>query len=214
MHTFMGKEYSSIMQMLNTALLFVADARSWSHYICVNDAYKFYNICARHAHAFYLHRTSTYALHILFADPILLLPTISSENTEDEIAVPDHFKAAMANSILGKNGTRRSYTRSHGMKRHAVGQLQEHLQPHSFVDRCGFVVRNVHTMFDYFHNTAKQDEESAQTLANWLHKINNTIQGGIPPSPGAIKTASEKFPDFVTNLFRCNCIEHEKTHNT
>ena len=156
---------------------------------------------------------NTCPAHILFADPILLLPTIGSENTEEEIAVPDHFQAAMANSTVGKYGTRRSFTRSHGMKRHAVGQLQEHLQPHSFVDRCGFVVRNVHTMFDYFHNTAKQDEESAQTLANWLHKINNTIQGGIPPSPGAIKTASEKFPDFVTNLFRCNFIEHNHNHN-
>ena len=94
-------------------------------------------------------------LYIVLTDHIIMSTIIGSENNTEEIAVPDHFQAAMANSIVGKNGTRRSFTCLHGMKRLAVGQLQEHLQPHSFVNRCGFVVRNIHTMFNYFHNTAK-----------------------------------------------------------
>ena len=73
-------------------------------------------------------------LYILLTDHILLSTNIGSENNEEEIVVQDHFQAAMANSIVGKNGTRRSFACSHGMKRHAVGQLQEHLQQHSFVE--------------------------------------------------------------------------------
>ena len=108
----------------------------------------------------------------------------------------------MSHSTQDKEGNVKSMNRSHSMKRHSVQKLQEHLPPHSFVDRCGFVMKNMHTMFEYFINSETQDHKSGLALANWLHVIDGIVQGGIPPCISAIKTASGKVQVFVNTLFR------------
>ena len=133
-------------------------------------------------------------------------------NDDIEQHVPDHFQVALHNSNISKSGTLSSFSRSHSMKRHALTELQRQLPPHSFVDRAGLAVKNVHTMFDYFHNTIDQDDKSARVVAGWVHKINDVIQGGVPPSSSAIYTAPEKVPIFVKTLFRSTCFQHEITH--
>ena len=95
---------------------------------------------------------------------------------------PEHFQVALDNSNISKIGALSSLSRSRSMKRHTLTELQGQLPPHSFVDRAGLAVKHVHTMFDYFHNTIDQDEKSAQAVAGWVHKINNVIQGEVPPS--------------------------------
>ena len=112
-----------------------------------------------------------------------------------------HFHDSMRHSVRDTNGNLKSANRSHSLKRHAVEKLQEHLSPHTFVDRCGFIVKNLHTMFDYFQNSAHQDEKSALILANWLYQVDSVIQGGIAPDASAIKTAKEKVRVFVDTLF-------------
>jgi hypothetical protein len=92
--------------------------------------------------------------------------------------------------------------RSHSLKRNAVQMLQEFLPAHSFIARCGFLAKNIHTMFDYFFNSQNQDHKSAQVLAGWLHIVEGVVQGGIAPDCSAIKTARGKVKPFVNTLFR------------
>lgn len=124
---------------------------------------------------------------------------------------PAHFRTSMANSTMkDSKGNIKSTKRSHSLKRHAVGKLQEHLPPHSFVNRCGFVMKNMHTIFDYFVNSENQDEKAGLTLANWFHSYDGVIQGGVPPSKNGIKTAQSKLPIFINLLFRTNKFGHSR----
>ena len=130
---------------------------------------------------------------------------------DDDSYTPAHFRASMANSTSKDcKGNIKCTKRSHSLKRHAVDKLQEHLPPHSFVNRCGFVMKNMHTMFDYFVNSSGQDEKAELTLGNWFHSYDGVIQGGIPPSKNGIKTARAKLPAFINTLFRTNKFSHAR----
>jgi hypothetical protein len=134
------------------------------------------------------------------------------EDFDCDYGTPAHFKESMAHStaVDGK-GNIKSTKRSHSLKRHAVGELQEHLPPHSFVNQCGFVVKNLHSIFDYFINSECQDEKAGLTLAKWNHdSYDGVIQNGIPPNKHGIKTARDKLTTFINTLFRTNKFRHAK----
>ena len=116
--------------------------------------------------------------------------------------MPPFFEEALKSVTTDTKGRTKCTKRSHSLKRFAVQTLQEHLSPHSFVARCGFLAKNIHTMFDYFVNSATQDHKSTKVLGNWLHSMEGEIQGGIPPDSSAIKTAAHKVKPFIHTLFR------------
>ena len=120
---------------------------------------------------------------------------------EDENA-PLHFRQSLSRVFWDARGKMHSKNRSHSLKRYAVALLQENLSPHTFVRRCGFIAKNIHTMFDYFFNSDKQDVTCALTLAGWVHSVNGKVQGGISPDFSGIKTATEKLAPFARALFR------------
>ena len=120
----------------------------------------------------------------------------------DDETTPQHFWDSLNHQFKDKSGKLHSKNRSHCLKRYAVALLQEHLSPHVIVRRCGFIADNIHSMFDYFMNSKRQDVECGLTLAGWFHKVNGVIQGGISPDITAIKTARHKVSLFVFALFR------------
>lgn len=99
-------------------------------------------------------------------------------------------------------GDRQATIRSHSLKRSSVSELQENLPAHSFVARCGFVVKNIHTIFEYFFNSKSQDMQSALVLGGWMFNVGGSIQGGIPPEKSSIVTAPDKLQPFISTLFR------------
>ena len=120
----------------------------------------------------------------------------------DDTNTPDHFRDSIRHTFYDKSGKMHSKNRSHCLKRYAVQLLQEHLSPHVFVQRCGFMAENVHSVFTYYFNSIKQEIDCALILAGWDIKVNGVIQGGIAPDINAIKTSQEKVPVFVFMLFR------------
>ena len=109
---------------------------------------------------------------------------------------------ALANMSTNSTGKKVSSLRSHSFKRFSVNELQEQLPPHSFVARCGWIARNMHTMFEYFFNSRTQDLQSALVLGGWVNRIGNDIQGGVPHTREHLSTAQEKLTPFIMALFR------------
>lgn len=100
-------------------------------------------------------------------------------------------------------GNVKAYVRSHSLKRNAVQTLQEYLAPHSFVARCGWVVKNIHSLYDYMFNSPSQDANAGKTVQGWKKaSMDGNVLGGVPPRITAIKTASPKVRQFVNHLFR------------
>ena len=122
--------------------------------------------------------------------------------SDDDENIPSNFRESMQRVFIDSKGKKHSKVRSHGNKRFAVSTLQEHLSPHTFVSRCGFAMKNLHSMFDYFFNSKNQELTCAHTIAGWTCRVNGQVQGGIAPDITALKTARHKLPAFVKTLFR------------
>ena len=52
--------------------------------------------------------------------------------------------------------------RAHLFKKASVNDLADHLQFHTFLFRCGWMARNLHTAFDYIFNTTLDDPRRLQ----------------------------------------------------
>ena len=94
---------------------------------------------------------------------------------------------------------------SHCGKKYAAQFMGETtcLSPLATVFRCGWEMRNVHTLFDYLVSSAVNDRKSAKVLANWnvVSGISGEIGGGIPPNVDDITTEREKANTFAELLF-------------
>jgi len=127
-------------------------------------------------------------------------PPLTQESETSDI--PAQFVEAMKHVKNNSKGDRQATIRSHSLKRSSVSDLQENLPAHSFVARCGFVVKNIHTIFEYFFNSKSQDMQSALVLGGWMFSVGGSIQGGIPPEKSSIVTAPDKLQPFISTLFR------------
>ena len=92
--------------------------------------------------------------------------------------------------------------RSHAPRKGAISKLQEHHALHAIINRVGLMVKKLHTIFEYFANSSRQDFACAQTLAGWTAKNAGQIQGGIAPDSSCIHTSPMKFKTFISVLFR------------
>ena len=113
---------------------------------------------------------------------------------------PEHARDALNRVKRTRSGLQHA-NRSHSLKRCAVSILQENLPAHSFVDRCGWVAKNIHTMFEYFFNSEEQDANSSKVLCGWCIKHQGKVLGGIPPRKDHITDSPRKVDDFVKSLF-------------
>ena len=105
-------------------------------------------------------------------------------------------------SFNKKSGGIKCHLGSHSMKRSAVQEMSENLAPHVFVERCGWFVKNLHSLFDYMVTSPRQDGNSGKTVQGWTKKNSEgDVIGGIPPTLEAIKTSPEKAYTFVKYLF-------------
>ena len=100
------------------------------------------------------------------------------------------------------NKKRKKTSYSHGRKL-SVNVLSNisSLPFHVIVFRAGWIVKNLHSAFDYIFNSAHKDESCAHALAGWLETLNSVYQGGYTPSFEAIKTEPEKAEMFLKFLF-------------
>ena len=74
--------------------------------------------------------------------------------------------------------------------------------PHVFVERCGWFIRNLHSLFDYMVTSPRQDGNCGKTVQGWTKKNSEgDVIGGIPPTLEAIKTSPEKAYTFAKYLF-------------
>jgi hypothetical protein len=67
--------------------------------------------------------------------------------------------------------------------------------------RAGWMVRGLHSLFDYVVGSNPHVAAAGKALANWTQKFNDTIHGGIPPTIDSIVTESHLVPGFVDTLF-------------
>lgn len=104
--------------------------------------------------------------------------------------------------------------RSHGFKRNAVQTLQEYLAPHSFVGRCGWAVRNIHSLFDYIFTSPRQDANAGKTIQGWVKSsLDGDVLGGVPPQIHSISTSPLKVEMFVSYLFRSHIYSNTSSPN-
>ena len=103
-------------------------------------------------------------------------------------------------NIDDKKRKKTSY--SHGRKL-AVNVLSNisSLPFHIIVFRAGWVVKNLHSAFDYIFNSAHKDSSCALVLSGWLETVDSVYQGGFSPTFEAIKTEPEKAELFLKFLF-------------
>jgi hypothetical protein len=122
---------------------------------------------------------------------------------EDEfVNMHQSFKECLKNASVTTKGKIRANIRSHSFKRLAVQELQEYLPPHAFVGRCGWVVKNIHTLYDYMFNSKRQDANAGKTLQGWIFSVGGEVLGGLPPDINNIRTSPAKVSLFVNALFR------------
>ena len=107
----------------------------------------------------------------------------------------------MQRTTVVSKGKIHSLLCSHANRRKGISDLQENHSPHTFVRRVGLIAQNIHTMFEYFFNSDKQDMACAHTLAGWYTIVNGAIQGGIAPDFDSIKSCPEKLTLFTKVLF-------------
>ena len=89
----------------------------------------------------------------------------------------------------------------HTPKKCGVNKLADFLHIQIFVFRAGWMVKNMHSAFDYILNSKQKDRLCAKVLANWLVKMGDDYVGGIPPSGEAIFHKWECYEKFVNELF-------------
>ena len=88
---------------------------------------------------------------------------------------------------------------SHGRKR-AAGNISDSVVPFQYlVFRLGWVVKNMHTIYDYVHDSEFKDISAAKKLADWPEK------GGVSPTFRSITTEQEK----ARLLLRAMYAQHE-----
>ena len=111
--------------------------------------------------------------------------------------------------IFKKNDKKRKKTSySHGRKL-GINVLSNvsSLPFQVIVFRAGWLVRNLHSAFDYIFNSFHKDDSCASALAGWLQNQDPNLFGGYTPSFDAIKTDKNKAILFVQTLFF-----HQKDH--
>ena len=91
--------------------------------------------------------------------------------------------------------------RGHQPKRSSVNQLADSLDIQTFVFRAGWLVKNVHTAFDYIYNSKKKDRISGKVLAGWSHLRESDLVTAYPPSLDSVKTETNLLDQFVLTLF-------------
>ena len=69
-----------------------------------------------------------------------------------------------------------------------------------FVFREGWMVKNMHTAFDYIFNTQKKDTVCRKLLAGWTVKHADEYVGGIPPSSIGVKHKKDLLNPFLNSL--------------
>ena len=94
-----------------------------------------------------------------------------------------------------------SKIRGHTAKKTAVNQLGDSLEIQTFVFRAGWLVRNVHSAFDYIFNNKKKDRISGKVLAGWTHLKESDMITAYPPCLEAVKTEKELLNKFSVRLF-------------
>ena len=72
---------------------------------------------------------------------------------------------------------------------------------HVIVFRAGWIVKNLHSAFDYIFNSDHKDDSCAHVLAGWLEAMDSVFQGGFTPCFDSIKTEPEKAKMFLNFLF-------------
>ena len=132
----------------------------------------------------------------------LILKYIPDLNADEFEHLAESFNLSLNNSYVTSNGKLRANIRSHSFKRWAVQELQEYLPPHAIVGRCGWVVKNIHTLYDYIFNSTRQDANAGKTLQGWIFSVAGEVLGGVPPDIRSIRTSAHKIPSFVRALFR------------
>ena len=71
----------------------------------------------------------------------------------------------------------------------------------TIVFRAGWMVKNLHSAFDYIFNSLKKDDDCAHVLAGWMNQSDNKFQGGYSPRFEAIKTEPQQALLFLRALF-------------
>ena len=66
---------------------------------------------------------------------------------------------------------------------------------------AGWMVKNLHSAFDYIFNSVKKDDDCAHVLAGWMNQADNKFQGGYSPRFEAIKTDPDQALLFLKALF-------------
>ena len=94
-----------------------------------------------------------------------------------------------------------SKIRGHTAKKTSVNQLADSLEIQTFVFRAGWMVRNVHSAFDYIFNNKKKDRLSGKVLAGWTHLKDNDLVTAYPPSLESVKTEKTLLDKFCKHLF-------------
>ena len=90
---------------------------------------------------------------------------------------------------------------AHSMKKAGVNELVDSLDFHTFLFRCGWMVRNLHTAFDYIFNNEKKDSVCGKVLAGWKLVGSNGERHGGNPCKSRMNHEPAMFDLFVTNLF-------------
>ena len=67
--------------------------------------------------------------------------------------------------------------------------------------RAGWVVRGIHSLFDYVVGSRPLLQAAGKALSNWTCKLGDVIAGGQPPNLADISTAREKLDAFVEAIF-------------
>ena len=91
---------------------------------------------------------------------------------------------------------------SHCPKKSGVNELgTSGMPPHCFTLRCGWKMRNMHSLFDYLIYCAHSDSQCALVLAGWLivHSSGKRM-GGYSPIAEDVQTSREKVHDFIVAL--------------
>ena len=84
----------------------------------------------------------------------------------------------------------------HSGKKFGVQKLGDsNLSPQHLISRCGWLVKTLHSFFDYWTSTKHSMEKSARAIYDW--PINS---GGFPPRMDIITTKKELVPKFVSCL--------------
>ena len=63
--------------------------------------------------------------------------------------------------------------------------------------RCGWLVRNQHSVFDYIHNKLKLVQQGGKILAGWKVKFGDDYFGGYSPTLDAVSTGKDLLTNFA-----------------